>query len=202
MLTLTTLAQAQAAPTDALSIATDVAVIVIAVALLVLLVLWASLVAKAHRVLSELRGSARQSLGPVSDRARAISDNLEFITQAVRGDVEKLNASVSALAERLNLASNRMEERIEEFNALMEVVQGEAEEIFIDTASTVRGVREGARAIANPGRRELPELTNEDDEDGDEKLQQSVPRRVAPVSDRHVPRRTAVEDDAVHAGDA
>jgi hypothetical protein len=43
-----------------------------------------------------------------------------------------------------------MEERIEEFNALMEVVQGEAEDIFLGTASTVRGVREGARAIANP----------------------------------------------------
>lgn len=38
-----------------------------------------------------------------------------------------------------------MEDRIEEFNALMEVVQGEAEEIFIDTASTMRGVREGVR---------------------------------------------------------
>jgi hypothetical protein len=47
-----------------------------------------------------------------------------------------------------------MEERIEEFNALMEVVQTEAEHIFIDTASTVRGVREGARSIAVSGRRD------------------------------------------------
>jgi uncharacterized protein YoxC len=194
------LARAQVAPTDALSIATDVAVIVIAVAVIVLLVLWASLVAKVHRVLSELRGSARQSFGPVSDRARSISDNVEFITQAVRGDVEKLNASVSTLTDRLNLASNRMEERIEEFNALMEVVQGEAEDIFIETASTVRGVREGARAIANPARRDYTEAR---DEHPDEDLQHPVPRRVAPVSDRHVSRsKTAIDDDAVHVGDA
>jgi len=198
MSTLTMLARAQAAPTDALSIATDVAVIVIAVAVVIVLVLCASLMAKAHRVLSELRESARQNFGPVSDRARSISDNVEFITQAVRGDVEKLSASVSGLTERLNLASNRMEERIEEFNALMEVVQGEAEDIFIDTASTVRGVREGARAIANPGRRDVPEAP---DDELDGELQHTVPRRVAPVSDRHVPRRTAVEDDAVPAGD-
>jgi hypothetical protein len=58
---------------------------------------------------------------------------------------------VKALTDRLQLASERMEERIEEFNALMEVVQDEAEGIFIDTASTVRGVRAGARSIAGGG---------------------------------------------------
>jgi hypothetical protein len=49
-----------------------------------------------------------------------------------------------------------MEERIEEFNALIEVVQGEAEDIFLDTASTVRGVREGARSITSGRRRRDP----------------------------------------------
>jgi hypothetical protein len=88
----------------------------------------------------------------VSERAHAISDNVEFITRALRTDVERLNASVKALTDRLHQASDRMEERIEEFNALMEVVQGEAEDIFIDTAATVRGVREGARNIGRPRR--------------------------------------------------
>ena len=40
-----------------------------------------------------------------------------------------------------------MEKRIEEFNALMEVVQGEAEGVFIKTAAAVRGVRQGAQAL-------------------------------------------------------
>ncbi len=44
-----------------------------------------------------------------------------------------------------------MEDRIEEFNALMEVVQGEAEGVFLDTAATVRGLRAGARQLAEPG---------------------------------------------------
>ena len=77
---------------------------------------------------------------------------MEFITQALRADVERLNASVRALTDRLQLASERMEERIEDFNALMEVVQDEAEGIFIDTASTVRGVKAGARSITGGGR--------------------------------------------------
>ena len=36
---------------------------------------------------------------------------------------------------------------VEEFNALMDVVQGEAEAVLLDTAAAVRGVRAGARTI-------------------------------------------------------
>ena len=134
----------------------DVATIVIAVAVLVLLVVAIVLAVRIAGLLKEARISMRQSFGPVSDRARSISDNVEFITQAVRTDVEQHNDSVKGLTDRLKLASERMEERIEEFNALMEVVQGEAEEIFLDTASTMRGVREGARAITKGGDRPSP----------------------------------------------
>jgi hypothetical protein len=142
----------QAAPRDGLSIAADASVVVIALAVVILAVVTAVLLLRLNRVLGELRIGVRQNLGPVSDRARTISDNVEFITQALRTDVERLNASVKALTDRLTLASERMEERIEDFNALMEVVQDEAEGIFIDTASTVRGVKAGARSIASGGR--------------------------------------------------
>lgn len=144
------------APTanSSLGAAADVAMIVIAVAIVVSASLGGILFVQLRRVLSEIRRSARQNFGPVSDRARSISDNLEFVTQALRTDVEKLNASVRSLSERLQQASDRMEERIEEFNALMEVVQDEAEDIFLDTASTVRGVREGARTITGSTDRE------------------------------------------------
>ena len=139
-----------------LAVASDVAEIVIAVAMLVLAVVAIVIFLRVNAAVRDLHRGARESLGPVSDRARAISDNVEFITQALRTDVERLNASVRSLSDRLQLASERMEERIEEFNALMEVVQGEAEDVFLDTASTVRGVREGARAITGgrtPARR-------------------------------------------------
>jgi methyl-accepting chemotaxis protein len=153
-------ALAQAAPGGALAVAADVAIIIVAAAVLVLALLGIFLFFRLNRAVGRLQGIAEQSMGPVSDRARAISDNVEFITQAVRTDVEKLSDSVEALTERLHLASERMEQRVEEFNALMEVVQDEAEEIFLDTAATVRGVREGARAIGAPrsgGEGERPE---------------------------------------------
>ena len=139
--------QSVAASRDGLSRAGDVATIAIAVAVVVLAVLIGLFVIRLNGAVAELRRSMRQTLGPVSERARRVSDNVEFITQALRTDVERLTESVEALTGRLHQASDYMEQRIEEFNALMEVVQTEAEDLFLDTAATMRGVREGARSI-------------------------------------------------------
>lgn len=150
-MSIPTLALAQAASGGTtLATLSEVATVVIAVAMLVLVLVALSVFIRFNRLLDDMRGVARDNIGPVSDRAKVISDNLEFITQALRTDVERLNSSVRALSDRLNQASEHMEERIEDFNALMEVVQGEAEDIFLDTASTVRGVRAGASRIASP----------------------------------------------------
>jgi len=133
---------------DRIALAADLAVLVAAVAMSVLAVVLLRVLREWHRTIIEVRLAVRQNLGPVSDRARSISDNVQFITQTLRTDVDRLNASVKSLAARLHQASARMEERIEDFNALMEVVQTEAEDVFLDTAATVRGVREGARTMA------------------------------------------------------
>lgn len=135
-----------------LEVAADVSIVVVAAAVVVTTLVLSFVLLRVNRSIKELRSGVSQNLAPVSDRARAISDNVEFITQALRTDVQRLNASVKALSDRLHQASDRMEERIEEFNALMEVVQGEAEDIFLDTAATVRGVREGARSIGTSAR--------------------------------------------------
>lgn len=150
MMPLTALARLQLDPArDSIAVAADVATIVVAIAVVIAVALLAAIMLRVYRMLDEIRAGVRVGLGPVSDRARSISDNVDFITQVVRKDVEALNASVQSLSDRLTHASERLEERIEEFNALMEVVQGEAEDLFLDTASTVRGVRESARAIAS-----------------------------------------------------
>ncbi len=150
---------------DRIALAADIAVLVAAAALAVLSLALVRLLVEWRRSVIEIRSAVHQNLGPVSDRARSISDNVQFITQALRADVERLNASVQALTARLHQASDRMEERIEEFNALMEVVQTEAEDIFLDTAATVRGVREGARAMGRSlDRAPAVPVANEGDE--------------------------------------
>ena len=136
---------------DGLTTAAQVSVVILGVvavgALITTLILWSQL-RKVNRTVRALGDRALDRSSPLLDRGKDVADNVEFITRAVRGDVERLNASVKALSERLNQASDRMEARIEEFNALMEVVQAEAEGLFVDTASAVRGVRAGARTLA------------------------------------------------------
>jgi hypothetical protein len=169
-------------PRDGLSSAADIAIVVMGVAIVVLALVGAALLLRINGAVKEMRIGVRQNLGPVSDRARSISDNVEFITQALRTDVERLNTSVKALTDRLQLASERMEERIEEFNALMEVVQTEAEDLFLDTASTMRGVRAGARSIGSP--RAEPDMNDEvDSGTGDSEDQESEETRAVAAED-------------------
>ena len=97
--------------------------------------------------LKKLLRSLQQHVGPVTDRARVAAENVEYVTALVRQDVQKVRASVSGLSDRLGEASERMEERVEEFNALMDVVQDEAESVLLDTAALVRGVRAGAKTV-------------------------------------------------------
>lgn len=160
---------------DTIALAADLAVLVAAGAMAVLALVMVRALNYWHRTMVELRTMVHQNLGPVSDRARSITENVQFITEALRADVTRLNDAVKALTGRLHQASNHMEDRIEEFNALMEVVQSEAEDIFLDTAATVRGVKEGARAM---GRRRSPlppdadgaHLPADDDGESDEDL--------------------------------
>lgn len=146
-LTILGLIQVPAGPLS-ISTAAKVVEVVVAGAILTLAILGTITFYRVNSIIREVRKAAHQSLGPLSDRARSISDNVDFITHSLRSDVEQLSSSVTALSERLHVASEQMEGRVEDFNALMEVMQGEAEGVFLDTAATVRGVREGARVIS------------------------------------------------------
>jgi hypothetical protein len=120
---------------------------------------------KINRTVKELGEKGLQRADPLLESGKSVADNIAFVSYAVRTDVEKVTRSVGSLSDRLQQASDRMEERIAEFNALMEVVQSEAENIFVDTASTVRGVREGARTLAAGSRMDGDEVEESDEEE-------------------------------------
>lgn len=98
---------------------------------------------------------------PVLEHAAGIGDNLEGIIRSLRAEAEHLTGSVRALSNRLRQASAHLETRIDEFNALLEVVQAEAEETFLKTASAVRGVSAGARAFDGGRKGARPELAED-----------------------------------------
>jgi len=147
------------APSDFLATAEAVSTIVLVVAVLLVLLALMALFLQFRMLTRSVTAVAKRlekDAGPVMVRAKSVMENMDFISASVRTDVQKVNASVAQLNDRLNQASERMEERIQDFSALVEVLQSEAEELALDTAAAVRGVRAGTKALAegNGGRQE------------------------------------------------
>ena len=142
----------------------DIATIALTVLFVVLVLVAVASVVQLRRLVvrsTRLLEDIRQYVDPVGERAKIVADNLGYVSAMVREDVERLSSTVAGLTGRLNRASDRVEERIEEFNVLLKVAQNEAEDLFIDTASTVRAVRAGARSLSRG-----PETPVEDEEGG------------------------------------
>lgn len=96
---------------------------------------------------NQLFAQVGRDIAPIVKHVHAVAENADYISTAARSDVERLQQTIERLNGRLDRAAGRAEERVNDFNALMKVVQEEAEDIFIGTASAVRGVRVGADAF-------------------------------------------------------
>ncbi len=128
----------------------DVATILIALALIAvaLALIFAALQSrkiygKVHALLDRVHGDLKPAIGHATD----VAENVNYMSTAVRADVDQLRARLEMAQNRLTEAAGATEHRIRRFNALLDVVQDEAEGLFIDTASTLRGVQAGARTL-------------------------------------------------------
>lgn len=101
---------------------------------------------KMYRSVNHLVERVYGDVTPVMHHARSIADNVNYVTTSIRNDVAKVNATIHDAHERVTEAVRVTEDRLAEFNALLSVVQDEAEQLFVSTASTVRGVRTSAAA--------------------------------------------------------
>jgi uncharacterized protein YoxC len=102
---------------------------------------------KSYAKVSDLLDRVYGDINPLMRHASAIADNVNYVTTSIRTDVQQVNATIASANQRLQQAIALTEQRLNEFNALLEVVQHEAESMFVATASTVRGVRTGAAAL-------------------------------------------------------
>jgi uncharacterized protein YoxC len=98
---------------------------------------------KSYSKISDMMDRIYGDINPIMRHASTIADNVNYITTAVRVDVQKLSQTVASANQRLMSSVDLAEERIKDLNALLAVVQEEAEAGFISTASTIRGVRTG-----------------------------------------------------------
>jgi len=100
-----------------------------------------------YKKVNELIDRFYGDIGPLVRNANAVADNVNYITTSIRVDVQQFNQTVTLANERLTTAVKAAERRINELEALMRVVQREAEDTFVSTASTLRGVRAGATTL-------------------------------------------------------
>jgi uncharacterized protein YoxC len=125
---------------------------------------------KSYAKVSDLLDRVYGDINPLMRHASAIADNVNYITTSVRTDVQQVSATIAAANQRLQQAVALTEQRLNEFNALLEVVQQEAETMFVATASTVRGVRTGAAALHHEedveGAPDAPLASSEELDDG------------------------------------
>jgi uncharacterized protein YoxC len=102
---------------------------------------------KSYKKVSNMLDKIYGDINPLMRHASAIADNVDYITTSVRVDVQQVSQTVAAVNQRLQQAVSAAEMRINELNALLDVVQEEAESAFVVTASTLRGVKTGIQAF-------------------------------------------------------
>jgi uncharacterized protein YoxC len=98
---------------------------------------------KSYGKISDMMDRIYGDINPIMRHASTIADNVNYITTSVRVDVQKVSQTVASANQRLMASVELAEDRIKELNALLVVVQEEAESAFVSTASTIRGVRTG-----------------------------------------------------------
>ena len=99
---------------------------------------------KSYKKVNDLMDRVYADINPIMRHASSITDNVNYITTSLRADVQQVNQTLTTANQRVLEAVRVTERRLQEFNALLGVVQEEAEDAFVSTASTVRGVRTGA----------------------------------------------------------
>jgi uncharacterized protein YoxC len=128
----------------------DLATIVIALALIAAGVgAIAGLVAlrRAKRRATASLERLRVDLRPIIQSGTVVAENVSHVSTAVRSDVERLQRTIADADRRVNRITELAEARVSELSALLEVVQEEAEDLFFDAASTVRGLHAGTEAL-------------------------------------------------------
>jgi uncharacterized protein YoxC len=147
---------------------------------------------QSYKKISDLLDKVYADINPLMKHAATVSDNLDYITTSVRVDMQKVNQTIAAANQRLQEAVDLTEERLQEFHALLRVVQQEAEETFVSTASVVRGMRTGVASFGDDLRAPLSskldridrdardDLFYDGGEDGDDSSTTSEDRRPGP----------------------
>lgn len=136
-------------------IATAQVVIAVAVSIIALIALGGALVVivelrYAHRLVREVRrgiNAMKPQLGPLVNRMKAATDDIAGMTGDARRRMDDVLHTVEDLHRGVKRAAAATEDRIRRFDAVLDIVQTEAEELMLDAAATAHGLHEAARSL-------------------------------------------------------
>jgi len=119
---------------------------------------------KTYKKTNAILDKIQADVMPLIKHAHSIADNMDYISTAVRADVAMIQRTLNTANERLEKVVGVTERRINEFNALLDVAQDEAEGLFVSTAATVRGVKTGASRLVGGDGPEIASVEVDDDD--------------------------------------
>ncbi len=117
----------------------SIALLVLAVALIPAAWNFRKSYAKVSNMLDRIYGD----INPLMRHASTIADNVNYISTSIRVDIQQVSQTIALANQKMAESIAVAEDRVKELNALLAVVQEEAEGAFVSTASTIRGVRTG-----------------------------------------------------------
>jgi uncharacterized protein YoxC len=117
----------------------SIALLVLAVALIPAAWNFRKSYAKVSNMLDRIYGD----INPIMRHASTIADNANYISTSIRVDIQQVSQTIAAANQKMAESIAVAEDRVKELNALLAVVQEEAEGAFVSTASALRGVRTG-----------------------------------------------------------
>ena len=79
---------------------------------------------KTYKKSSEIIERVQADVAPLIKHAHAIADNLDYISTAIRADVGMIQDTLKSANGTIRKAVGSTEQKINEFNALLDVVQG------------------------------------------------------------------------------
>src|SRR5450756_2192163 len=93
---------------------------------------------KSFKKVSDMLNKIYGDINPLMRHASAIADNVDYISTSLRVDIQQVSQTVAAVNQRLQQAASAAEDRINQLNALLEVVQEEAELSLIHISEPTR----------------------------------------------------------------
>ncbi len=98
---------------------------------------------KSYAKVNDMMDRIYGDINPLMRHASTIADNVNYISTSVRVDIQQVSQTIAMANKKLVESVAAAEDRVKELNALLAVVQEEAEGAFVSTAYTLRGVRTG-----------------------------------------------------------